>query len=813
MALTRSISLLATLALVIGCGTAPLRNTPGPMSDGRTLLPNGWILSPAGKHLEVGDFPLNMDISPDGRYAAVVNSGEGEQSVSLIDLSQWKVVHTEPISKTWLGVSFSRSGNRLFVSGGNDNRILVFDVSNGSMRQADSLALGAAWPKDTIWVAGLDVDDDAGYVYAVGRGSNTLYRVDLATGKADGKLALPAKPYTCVVSSQLDRIYVSLWGGSAVAIVERSTLSIERIVPVGDHPNDMAESPDGRFLFVANANANTVSVIDAQKARVIETLSSALAPDAPPGSTPNAVALSADGRRLFIANADNNMLAVMDVSEPGESRALGFIPVGWYPTCVRVMPESGQILVVNGKGGGSRANPGGPNPEKGGRYGEYIARMFRGTVSLISQPGSGEFERYSRQVYANTPQTKEHLAQAPSGDASPIPRKVGDPSPVTHVFYIIKENRTYDQVLGDMSEGNGDSSLCLFPEQVTPNQHALAREFVLFDNFYVDAEVSADGHNWSMGAYATDYVEKSWPTLYGGRGGIYDFEGGGDSIARPSDGFIWDNCIRNGLSIRSYGEFVINGKNPGDSMKPSVPSLDGRVAPFYRGYDLNYSDLDRYEAWKQEFDAYEANGDLPRFQIIRLPNNHTQGTRKGKLTPKAYVAQNDLALGLIIERISRSRYWPHAAVFVLEDDAQNGPDHVDAHRSIAFVASPYAKRGAVDHAMYSTSGLLRTMELILGIGPMSQYDAAARPMFDAFTTSPDFRPYVHRPASYNLEETNLAGAYGQERSEELNLLTEDAAPDIEFNEIIWKSVRGPGSPMPAPVRSAFVRIPAADEED
>ena len=435
--------------------------------------------------------------------------------------------------------------------------------------------------------------------------------------------------------------------------------------------------------------------------------------------------------------------------------------------------------------------------------------MFRGSLSRINRPGSGDLERYSRQVYANTPLTQEKMDQAHADPDSPIPLRVGDPSPIKYVFYIIKENRTYDQVLGDMPEGNGDSSLCLFPEIVTPNQHALAREFVLFDNFYVDAEVSADGHNWSMGAYATDYVEKSWPTLYGGRGGIYDFEGG-HPIASPSDGYLWDNCLRNGVTFRSYGEFVLNGREEGDSMKASVPSLEGHVAPFYRGYDMNYSDLDRYRAWKAEFDAYDANGGLPEFQIIRLPNNHTQGTRKGKPTPKAYAAENDLAAGLIIERISQSRYWPEAAVFILEDDAQNGPDHVDAHRSIAFVASPFAKRGAVDQGFYSTSGLLRTMELILGLPPMSQYDAAATPLHAAFSSRPDFTPYLHRPATYNLKEVNVAGAYGQQRSGELDLSKEDSAPDIEFNEIIWKSVKGVNSPMPPPVRSAFVRVAEVD---
>jgi YVTN family beta-propeller protein len=810
---TKSIFSTFVFALLLGsCATAPRAVGPGPMADGRTMLPNGWMLSPAGDQLEVGDLPLNMALSPDGRFAAALNSGQGEQSVSLISLSEWRVVQSAPIAKGWLGISFSHNGKRLYVSGGNDNQILVFDVTASGLRRVDSLEVAPPWPKGQLWLAGLDVDDERGHVYVVGRESEMLYRVDLATGSPDRTLKLPAQPYTCLLSRELNRIYVSLWGGSGVAIIDKSTLSLENVVAVGDHPNDMVESPDGRFLFVANANANTVSVIDVQKARVVETLSSSLVPDAPPGSTPNSVALSTDGSRLYIANADNNTLAVMDVSEPGASRSLGFIPVGWYPTCVRVMSGTDHILVLNGKGGSSRANPHGPNPEKRGRYDEFIGSLFRGTLARINRPGAGDLERYSRQAYANSPFTRQKLDHPHADTMSPIPVKTGLPSPIKYVFYIIKENRTYDQVLGDVREGNGDSSLCLFPDAVTPNQHALARTFVLFDNFYVDAEVSADGHNWSMGAYATDYVEKSWPTLYGGRGGIYDFEGG-DSIAYPAKGYLWDNCLRNGVTVRSYGEFVLNGRTPKDSVKPSIASLEGHVAPFYQGYDLEYSDLDRYLAWKAEFDAYDSSGGLPQLQIIRLPNNHTQGTRKGKLTPKAYVAQNDLALGLIIERISKSRYWPEAAVFVLEDDAQNGPDHVDAHRSVAFVASPYAKRNFVDHGFYSTSGMLRTMELILGLPPMSQYDAAASPFVDAFAISPNGAPYVHREAMIDLKEVNVAGAYGQDRSGQLTLSREDSAPDIEFNEIIWKSVKGPDSPMPAPVRSAFVRIaePASEE--
>ncbi len=798
--------------MIAACTPPPQSSQPGQMADGRTLLPNGWILSPAGEELQLGDLPLNLAISTDGRLAAAVNSGQGEQTVSLIDLEAWQIIDTAPIAKSWLGIDFSADGRRLYVSGGNDNQIVVFDVTKRGLARVDSISIGPAWPEGNIWVAGLDVDDERGYLYVVGRESAKLYRVDLATKQVDATLALPAKAYACLSSSTLDRVYVSLWGGASVAVVDRSGFSLERTIEVGEHPTDLVESPDGRHVFVANANLNTVSVVDVGKAKAIETLSSAIFSGSPPGSTPNSVALTSDGKRLYIANADNNMLAVMDVEEPGESRSLGFIPVGWYPTSVRVRPGSGEIIVTNGKGFSSRANPRGPNPEKRGGYEEYIGSMFQGTLSRIAKPESGDLARYSRQVYANTPFTEEQLARAHAHEGNPIPSKPGDASPIKHVFYIIKENRTYDQVLGDLPQGNGDSSLCLFGRTVTPNQHALAEDFVLFDNFYVDAEVSADGHNWSMGAYATDYVEKSWPTLYGGRGGIYDYEGQ-DPISAPALGYIWDNCLRNGVSVRSYGEFVLNGRAETDSMTAAIPSLVGHVAPFFRGYDMNYSDLDRYEAWEREFEVYDAQGGLPQFQIIRLPNDHTQGTRRGKLTPKAYVAQNDLAVGLVIERISRSRYWKESAVFVLEDDAQNGPDHVDAHRSIAFVASPYAKRGVVDRGMYSTSGMLRTMELILGLPPMSQYDAAATPMHAAFTSEPDFRPFTHRKASYNLEEVNVAGAYGQQRSEQMDLSKEDAAPDIELNEIIWKSVKGADAPMPAPVRSAFVRISEVDEDD
>ncbi|MBC8043592.1 MAG: hypothetical protein IAF08_09110, partial [Rhizobacter sp.] len=454
-------------------------------------------------------------------------------------------------------------------------------------------------------------------------------------------------------------------------------------------------------------------------------------------------------------------------------------------------------------------NPKGPQPDrKSGNTDEYIGRLFKGSLSIIDAPDARTLALYSKLVYDNTPYSKSREVTASGEAGNPVPREAKTAnalSPIKYVFYVIKENRTYDQMLGDVKEGNGDSSLCLFPEPVTPNHHALAREFVLLDNFYVDAEVSADGHNWSMAAYATDFVEKTWPSNYSGRGGNYDYEGG-RKIAEPEKGFIWDYCKQAGVSYRSYGEFVYNGK-------ATVVSLEGHVAAAFPTYNLDIMDTVRERIWEKDFDSLVATGAVPQFNIIRLPNDHTSGARTGKRTPQAFVADNDLALGRFVEHLSRSPVWKESAVFVLEDDAQNGPDHVDAHRSIAFVISPYTKRRNIDRTMYSTSSMLRTMELILGLPPMSQYDAAATPMWRCFTAAPDFTPYVCKPVATDLGAKNLAVNESSRRSETFNLAKEDAAPDIEFNEVIWKTVKGESSAMPAPRRSAFVKLSAKDDDD
>ncbi|MCK5371793.1 MAG: beta-propeller fold lactonase family protein, partial [Cyclobacteriaceae bacterium] len=489
----------------------------------------------------------------------------------------------------------------------------------------------------SISPTGIELDEMTHRLYVVTKEDKALYVIDLESRKTQ-RISLPAEAYACVFAN--NKLYISIWGAGKVAVFNTETDEITGFIKVESHPNDMALSKDKKYLFVANSNSNSVSVINLDKGKVIETIGTALFPDAPAGSTPNGLAISDDGRKLFIANADNNCLAVFDISEPGNSSALGFIPTGWYPTSVKVVKD--KILVTNGKGEGSMPNSNGPNPYLSLKDSTiYSGRMFKGSLSFIPFPGEKELQTYTQLVYENTPYNKE-IESSPEGEeGNPIPAHLGDTSPIKYVFYVIKENRTYDQVFGDIEKGNGDSTLCLFPEIITPNHHKLVNTFTLFDNFYVNAEVSADGHNWSMAAYATDYAEKTWPTLYGKRGGTYDYEGS-RQITSPDAGYIWDYCQRKGISYRSYGEFI--GEDGAREQ-----ALKGHYDPEFSGYNLSIMDTIRFHQWKNDFNALLAKGDVPRFSIIRLPNDHTSGAKVGTPTPKAMLADNDLALGMLVE--------------------------------------------------------------------------------------------------------------------------------------------------------------------
>lgn len=805
----------AFLMMVSGCASGSLMSSS---SRGGTFLPNQWNLRPAGESIPLGDLPVDMALSPDGRLAAISQCGYGKQGIRLISIPDRREVASITEWRMWHGITFSSDGKHLYASGGADDVIYRFTVGPKSLTERVRIPLREKPKKEQSWYpSGVAVDRSEHYAYVGVQYGNRLLRVDLQANPPAVETLVHFKdahayPYEVLLSPDEKRVYVSLWGGKAVAQVNLAD-GKSQLLPTDSHPCEMTLSRDGSRLFVACANTNAVDVLDTESGHVTERLTVSLYPKMPEGSTPNAVALSNDGTRLFAANANNNTLAVFDVSEPGQTRPLGFIPTGWYPTAVAQAPDS-TLLVVNGKGNGSKPNPGGPNPTLRGKaarahHSQYIGGLLLGSLSFIPYPDATDLAEYTRRAYLTSP-LRPDLLPVVREPGNPIPTRVGDPSPIKYCVYIIKENRTYDQVFGDIKEGNGDASICLFPEKVSPNHHSIVKNFVLLDNFYVESEVSADGHEWSTGAYANDFVEKSWPADYGGHADYGYKSEGTDPVTNPQGGYLWDRAKEAGITYYDYGEWIA-GAGADCKGHAKSPALVGHFNPCFREFDVNYSDLDRVKYFLDDMKKYDAKGDLPQLIIMHLPNDHTAGSGKGRLSPLSYVAQNDLALGEVLEALSKSPFWKQMAVFVVEDDAQNGPDHVDCHRTVAMVAGGYVKRHYVDHTMYSTASMLRTMELILGMKPMSQFDAAARPMYSCFTSTPDATPYVCLPNSYPLDKLNPEGAPMQKVSDSLDFDQEDRAPDLLFSEIIWKAVRGADSEMPPPVHAAFVRpIPDKD---
>ena len=801
---------LVSLFLVIlfaGCTSMQIiNNYQIPNKNGNyTLLPNGWKLTPAGENIGVGELPMNLIFTKDEKYAITSNSGMGENSLSVIDLSTKKEIQRLVIDKTWRGLCYYDDQSILYVSGGNNDNVYTYTFRNGKLDLLDSLNLRSG--NDTlVSVTGLTYWSAKEYIIAVSMRSNSIYIYDVGKKHLVKKLFPNSECFDIIIDHKEEYAYVSLWGGAKVAKVNLQNIEIENYIKVGEHPCEMIISKNDDRLFVTNANNNSVSVVDLNKNSETERINSALKPDIPFGSTPNAITFNQNESVLLVANADNNYLALFDISLPGKSKSIGFIPVGWYPTSVKYLKGKNQLLVANGKGIMSMANPNGPKPGKKSSHKEeqYIGSLFKGTLSIINYPEEKQLADFSEQVYNNTPYFNEKI---PDSDQTiiPVTHDEKESNKIKHIFYIIKENRTYDQVLGDISKGNGDSSLCLFPQKITPNTHKLVEEFTLFDNFYADAEISADGHNWSTAAYATDYTEKTWPTQYGGRGGTYDYEGG-KAIASPSSGYIWNQVINKGLSYRNYGEFVKDNKENKGSYSGALSELIPVTYERYPGFDMKITDQYRFKIWKEDFDNLCSKDSLPSFQIIRLPNDHTSGTRKGSPTINAMVADNDYALGQIVETISKSKYWNESMIFVVEDDAQNGSDHVDAHRSVMLVIGPYIKRGFVDHTMYTSSSVLKTMELIFGLKPMTQFDLSAAPILNPIVNVPDLKTYDAIKPLVDLDEKNVAGLFGGEKCEELNFAIEDAVPEREFNEILWKAVKGEKSVLPPLTRSAFVHV-------
>jgi YVTN family beta-propeller protein len=842
------------------------RVLPGLQRDGFVQLPNQWSLKPAGRHLEVGDFPVNIAVHPTGEFAAVLCAGFGPHEVVIVDLNpeRTRMVSRVQVPQAFYGLTWSNDGRQLFASGGEDEVVHVFDFDKGYLTKGKALDVSVAKNRRAV-VGGLAFDPQGRDLFAAAPWADAVVRVPLVNPdnkkvirfepppekKEPGKGEPPSPPdgrkddkdkkdpdaliepqvfpYACLVEPGGKRCFVSLWARECVAVVDLETNAVVATWPTAEHPTEMLLSPKGDALYVACANSTKVSVIDPATGKGLQTINCALYPTAPNGNTPNSLSMTPDGELLFVANADANNLSVFAITDRAKALPRGFIPTGWYPTSVRYNPLDKSLYVANGKGMAPKANRSGPNPlvPQSRNTGEYIGQLLKGYVSIVRLPTPQQMVAHTKTAHACSPLRPDNSARSENVEAdNPIPKKIGDASPIKYCIYIVKENRTYDQVFGDLAAGpnpigNGEPQLCLFPEAVTPNHHKIAKEFVLLDNFYVDGEVSADGHEWTMGAYATDFVEKIWPLSYrGGKVFGYPSEGNYDRIERGSGGYLWDKCAEAKVSFRTYGEWVENGKaKPDGSFEDSfvkLKALEGKFDPKFRGYDLDVTDVKRAERFVSELKRFEAAGEMPRMQVLRLPNDHTAGSKAGAPTVTAMVADNDLALGMVIEGITKSKFWKETAVFVIEDDTQNGPDHVDAHRSVALVVSPYTKRKFVDSHLYSTTSMLRTMELILGLQPMSQFDAAARPMYNSFTAKPDFTAYTHEVPKVDLNEKNKPGGFGARWIEGQNLAKEDALDDLIFSEIIWKAVRGADSPMPPPVRAAFylpVKAGKKDDDD
>lgn len=835
---------LLLLAALAALGTsAPEPQWPGPKRDG-FLLPTGWRLVPTGIQVPLPDtLPMTLVLHPDGKQLFILSAGYTQPSVLILDPEQpgrEGGVTRVGLSHAWLGLVIHPEGDGFYVTEGNAGTVREFSFTESEIKPerefklfegvTNPLARGRQRWNPNHFLGDAALHPDGKRLYVADMQAGLVYELDLDKGRDKGpdegpdkepdkgpdkgpdkepdkgpdkekvarQIRVGAHPYRLLVSSDGTRLYVSNWGSSNISVIEVATGRVQATFASGAHPSDMLLAPRGR-LYVACSNTNEVYVHDTDTGAVRERIWVALHPKAPPGSTPNALAMAPDGSRLYVANADNNVLAVIT---PGaiESRVEGFIPTGWYPTAVQVSPNGRRLFVANGKGQGSRANPGGPQPDRlRTPQTEYTPRIQRGSLSIINVPDAAQLKILTRRALAASPYHDGLLETAP-GPGTVIPTQPGGATPIRHVIYIIKEDRTYDQVFGDIPEGNGDPSLVLFGETVTPNHHRLARQFVLLDNFYASADVSADGHNWSMGALANDYVQKLWPATSAGRRALYDYQGP-DPTSRPPGGYLWDAARKAAVSFRLYGEWTENPEDPRQPVRPRVKELEDHVAPSYRNFDLNYSDRRRAEEWLREFREFEKNGNLPQLQIVRLPNDHTAGTRPGAWTPRAMVADNDMALGRIVEAVTRSRYWKETAIFVLEDDAQNGPDHVDSHRSIALVISPYAKRGAVDSTMYSTVSVLRTIELILGLPPLTQHDAAATPMFAAFTDKPDFRSYTAVKPEVNLNERNPPEAPGPAASARMDFSDVNLMDDQQMSAILSPAIKA-NVLMPAPLRSA-----------
>ncbi len=829
----------------------------GPQGNGAYVVTTSQIIDPAGKTLTFPGRPVDLALNPEGTILAVKNI----QDLVFFDVIRQSILQVLPLpagtSNTFTGIAWSNNGQKVWTTDTKgyirsakmtDGGVFDWDdafhlpsakiLANGILAWEDEILIpeSVRTARNMAYPGGFVLDEQQGLIYVTLNRYNSVEIVNLRTGKSEGRIPVGIAPYDIIIEK--DKAYVTNWGGrlpvagdqtalssgtpvvvdprtgiassGTVSVIDLASQKVVKEIEVRLHPCGMVMNPDGSRLFVANANSDLISVIDTKTDEVIDEFSTKPMAELPFGSAPNALSIAPDGKTLYVANGGNNLIAVID---PASGLLNGLIPAGWYPGAVSLSRDGNTLFVANTKGVGGRDL--GSRKKIGYKSNDHL-----GSVSFIPVPSNDTLEKYTVRAATNMrlPKIDQaiHLGKVRER-VVPIPVKPGEKSVFKHVLYIIKENKTYDQVFGDLPQGNGDSTLCQFGRDLTPNHHSLAETFVLLDNAYCNGVLSADGHQWTDEGYVTDYLEKS----FGGFARSYPYEGD-DPLAFASSGFIWDNVLRHGLSFRNYGEFVKaviepknatwtdvyhDYKNNTSHVKIQATSELHTLRPFlcptFIGFPQTVPDVYRAREFIKELHACEAGDSLPNLMIMLLPNDHTTGTREGFPTPRASVADNDLALGQIVEAVSKSKFWKETAIFVIQDDPQSGLDHVDGKRTVALCISPYTRRGAVVSTQYNQNSILRTIELILGLPPMSQFDLTATPMTDCFTDRPDFSPYMALPSNIPLDELNpklssLKGKqkYWAKKSMEMPFDEVDLAEDDVLNRIVWYAVKGYDVPYP-----------------